>query len=222
MIAVAAVGLVAAGTPMTALGDGPNTSIANLSADWWQWVLEAPVETNPNLDPDGRFSHIGQTGQVWHLAGAFGGKVERWCVVPAGKSLFVPIVNNVWVSWPQWHPSPDPIWHEPYDGYATFEDWARDLIAAWIDTFDPEKDLYLRVDKEEIPILDEDRVESPSFMVFLPENNLFGEPSGLYGPCASDGYFVLLDPLPPGEHTIEFGAKHVLKVVCHVLVVGDN
>ena len=84
MIAVVAGGLVAAGPAMSALGDGvkggggpgsgranppnlgwrgANTTPAELSADWWQWALSAPAATNPLLDPDGRFCHIGQKGK---------------------------------------------------------------------------------------------------------------------------------------------------------------
>jgi hypothetical protein len=147
--------------------------------------------------------------------------------VPAGKALFFPIVNNVWVSWPKWHPFPDPPWDEPYvdgDGVAwdSFEDWARAAIAGFIDGFDPATDLSLTVDGQDVPILADARVKSPTFMVVFPKDNLFGQPHGVYGPCASDGYWMLLGPLAPGDHTIVFEAEGFLKVKWNVRVVEDD
>jgi hypothetical protein len=41
----------------------------------------------------------------------------------------------------------------------------------------------------------------------LPEGNVLGAPAGEYGPCADAGYYLLLPPLPPGEHTLRFGGE---------------
>ncbi len=63
------------------------------SARWWQWTLAIPAATNPNLDTTGENCAEGQSGQVWFLAGSFGGTFERACPVPTGKALFFPILN---------------------------------------------------------------------------------------------------------------------------------
>jgi hypothetical protein len=45
------------------------------------------------------------------------------------------------------------------------------------------------------------RLQSPLFTVTLPENNDLGlKPQT--SPAISDGYWVFLKPLPPGNHTI--------------------
>jgi hypothetical protein len=59
------------------------------------------------------------------------------------------------------------------------------------------------------------RVQSPpgGFGVRVSEHNaLFGELGPIFGPFGTvslhavvDGYWVLLPPLPPGEHTLTFG-----------------
>jgi hypothetical protein len=44
-----------------------------------------------------------------------------------------------------------------------------------------------------------------AFSLTLPDGNLFGIPAGLYAPAVADGFYLLLPPLRPGEHIIEFG-----------------
>ena len=39
-----------------------------------------------------------------------------------------------------------------------------------------------------------------------PPGNIFGAPEGIYEPAVSEGFWLLLAPLPPGEHVIHFSA----------------
>jgi hypothetical protein len=50
------------------------------------------------------------------------------------------------------------------------------------------------------------RVQSPIFSITLPEDAIFGLPSGTFEPNVSDGYWLMLVPLSAGEHTIYFKA----------------
>ena len=53
------------------------------------------------------------------------------------------------------------------------------------------------------------------FAVALPEDNQFdapcatlgGVPAGIFSPAAGDGFYVLLDPLKKGKHTLHFHAE---------------
>src|SRR4029450_5129987 len=45
---------------------------------------------------------------------------------------------------------------------------------------------------------------SPIFSLTLADNNVFGAPTGIYKPAAAGGIYLLLAPLPPGDHVIEF------------------
>jgi hypothetical protein len=49
------------------------------------------------------------------------------------------------------------------------------------------------------------RCTGPAFSIALPDNNLLGLPAGIWAPAVADGYYLLLSPLPPGPHTINFG-----------------
>jgi len=73
---------------------------AGWSAKWWQWALAQPADVNPIEDPDGRFSANGQSGPVWFLAGTSGWMAERAVTIPAGKAIFFPIINNIWITIP--------------------------------------------------------------------------------------------------------------------------
>jgi hypothetical protein len=48
------------------------------------------------------------------------------------------------------------------------------------------------------------RVQSPMFEVALPENNIWCLPANTTGQLVSDGVFLIVAPLPPGQHTNEF------------------
>jgi len=72
---------------------------------WWKWVYELPQSLDdagmpncfiPFQDPTGANCPVGQSGDVFFLAGTTGGTVVRdKCVVPSGKAIFFPIFNFV-------------------------------------------------------------------------------------------------------------------------------
>ena len=51
-----------------------------------------PSNSNPIYDRTGKNCGIAQHGESWFLAGSTGATVTRSCNVPAGVSLFVPLV----------------------------------------------------------------------------------------------------------------------------------
>src|SRR5213592_4117053 len=67
-----------------------------LAAEWWKWAYSVPCTAalcpNPVIDTTGDFAAVGQHGDVWFLAGAFGGTVTRHASVPEGSPLFFPVV----------------------------------------------------------------------------------------------------------------------------------
>jgi hypothetical protein len=46
----------------------------------------------------GQDEDYGQGGQIFFLAGNFGGTTVRQCSVPAGKALFFPVINGLWIA----------------------------------------------------------------------------------------------------------------------------
>lgn len=79
----------------------PGKPIAGASQEewskrWWQWALSFDDDDSPLADRDGRLCAEGQSGPVWFLAGTYGtARTVRSCRVPAGKTLFFPLINYV-------------------------------------------------------------------------------------------------------------------------------
>jgi hypothetical protein len=187
--------------PARAEGSGRYQTLA---AKWWAWAAGFPAGPNPIDDPTGALCAEGQRGTTWFLAGTmFGaGPVERTCTVPAGTKLFFPVVNSVCADFPG-------VLKMPYDQI-------RGCAAASVDQFDPAL-MTATVDGASVPIV---RAQSALFPLVLPEDNIFGCPECAQGHLqeVADGYWVLLDPLAPGDHVIHFAVAGVIDVTYHITV----
>lgn len=68
---------------------------AEWTAQWWQWV--EPLNNAPILDVGPSDCGLGQSGDIWFLAGTEGGPpVERSCPVPADKMFVIPLFTAAW------------------------------------------------------------------------------------------------------------------------------
>ena len=70
-------------------------SLEGLAVRWVRWAATAPMMEDPIDDRTGEFAGRRQPEDVWFLAGSYGKVVERRCVVPPGRDLFLPVFN-VW------------------------------------------------------------------------------------------------------------------------------
>lgn len=170
---------------------------AGLSVKWWQYILETPAENNPAADPTGANCQFGQSGSVFFLVSTSGGTEARnECVVPAGKFLFFPLLTTV-------------SYQEMTDRRS--ERGARSSIQG---LFNSTKVLQATIDGEEVNISLNPkntplRTRSPAgfFTITASENNVFGGIPGQSYNAVSDGFYVLIAPLPPGTYTITFGGS---------------
>lgn len=178
-------------------------TVAEWSAEWWKWAISAPVEINPVLDETGENADVGQYGPVWFLAGTFGrpvpfDPVERTCVVPRGKALFFPVMNSMW-----W--GPDDNSNPDEDNYYELAKELRDLA---VESVGPDTlvTLTCRIDDLELDMEDlkERQAEAPAFAIDPARNLIPGGPRDL---AAATGYWIFLEPLRPGWHTIKFYAE---------------
>jgi hypothetical protein len=173
-------------------------SLPELTAEWWQWALSIPTPQNPQLDTTGEKGVLGQRGPVWFLAGVFGGvTATRTCSVPEGKALFFPVINDVEINTPN------------VCGSGPGNVSVKILRATSAANMNGAVNLSVTVDG--IAVKNLRRVQSDVFEVALPADSVFVAPcyplpvpDGVYSPAVSDGYYVLLNPLPVGNHTIHF------------------
>ncbi len=147
---------------------------------------------------------MGQSGKVWFLAGSFssGSSFTRSCTIPRGKALFIPLINS-WVD----------------NVCVTPPLTVKELHKAAAETVNPPKELHARIDNRTLSNLKSFRAISPVFSYTLPpppDNVIFalfgvsipgdcGTTSSTVFPAVADGFYIMLRPLTPGLHTINFG-----------------
>jgi hypothetical protein len=164
---------------------------AEWSAAWWQWAMSAPEDKSPIEDSDGANCAVNQSGKVWFLAGGYGSsRISRTCAVPAGKYLFFPLVNMAY-------------WPRSANGGFTCQD-AKAWAALNNDTA---LDLFVTIDGVAVEDADRFRYKTDTcFDIFarIPKSM---KPYNAF-PSASDGYWMILPPLPKGRHVLNFGGRY--------------
>jgi hypothetical protein len=158
------------------------------AANWWNWITSIPEENNPVGDETGEKCAIGQKGPAWFLPGTAGGKLERSCTVPAGKAIFMVILDAECskTEFPKLNTEEE------------FRKCTRDLNEG--------ATLSATVDGVKLKDLEKYRVESPMFNMTFPSNNIFGQKAGPTI-AKSDGWYVILEPLSPGTHNVSFAGS---------------
>lgn len=177
------------GLPALAGVVAPGTSISGRTmgewqAEWWRWGFGFPANMGPLDDTAGALGHLGDVGGPVFFISAPGGTVNYTMTVPGGQYLFFPLLTIVdWLG----------------DGRTEAEVEAEVIRLA-----DGVTGLYATLDGAAIPNLSSYRVLSPWFDFTSPDGGLL--PEGTYRAIA-DGYWLMLEPLPLGQHTLSFGGR---------------
>jgi len=163
-------------------------SLHTYANEWWKWAYSMQQNQSPIRDRNGSHCGVNQQGPVWYLAGGFGTtKIDRACVLPAQKHIFFPVINIV-------H-------YTPPDSDITCEE-AKKRAAENNNNF-----VYIRVFLNGSQLENAQRFRLASkecFNLFERVPEEFNAPS--VAPSATDGYWIMMKPLPPGTHKLEFRA----------------
>jgi hypothetical protein len=159
--------------------------------NFWKWILSIPAKDNPINDPTGEKCVTGQSNtnsSVFYLAFNNGGVSERSCKVPAGKGLFIPVMQVE-------------LSDKDTPG-ATIEDLK---LSAKTDQ-DSVNSLYLKIGDKEYNFDDlrPYRTDTDGFDVDYADNGIFGIVEGGPTKAVADGYYIMTDPLPKGNHTVHY------------------
>jgi len=192
LIAVAAI-LLSSAAAADDISVSPDAAVAGKSQGewsslWWQWAGSFDDSDSPVADRTGRFCQSKQTGPVWFLAGTYGTqRTVRTCKVPKDKYLFFPLINYV-------------VMPESGEACATccanYTNEARNIT-------DAPSDLILEVDGTRVERLQTYRQVSPACFDMGARSN---PPQRIF-PSAANGYYVMLKPLAPGKHVLNFGGR---------------
>ncbi len=172
-------------------------SYGEWGARWWQWAYSIPKNVNPFADDEtGIECGINQTGPVWFLAGTSGKTVTRTCTIPNGMAIFLPIININ-----NDYPCPEPPPFEPAPGQS-LEAFLTEGAEAFI----------AQVKSHEVDLdgnsLTDFRATSELFG-FTAAKDLVDIDSCITGSPqlgVTDGFWIMLRPLPSGDHTLHFKA----------------
>jgi len=149
------------------------------SKRWWHWALSFDDEDSPVADRDGRLCASGQSGPVWFLAGSYDtARTVRSCRIPAGKTLFFPLVN--FITFP-----PD----DEREACASLMLRAEELTEA-------PAALVLEFNGKRFAGLQAHRQATRGCFLVTPQDD---------APAAANGYYVALGPLKVGRYTLNFG-----------------
>jgi hypothetical protein len=165
-------------------------SYSQWSASWWQYMLEFPPVANHPFNDDQSFDvSARQSGKVWFLAAPFA-NVTRNVTIPSDKALFVGLLNSE---------------ASDLEGLgATYTD--RVATAIWQTDHAVLNSIFCTIDGRAVTDFSSYRVVSPEFSFNAPSPWIYGT-SGGPGVSVADGYYLMLKPMPNGNHTIHYGGS---------------
>lgn len=148
--------------------------------------------------------------------------VTRNITIPPGKRLFFPVINYFDLEWGSGTPPKMGHWDTPPGYWDGVYESAEEMMA------DSAGSIYAIIDGKSVRNLTAYRTTTPVFCMWLPRENLltFYGISDIWGYLdqnMTDGYYLLLEPLKPGKHTVEFGETDwPLNITYHITVKCDK
>lgn len=192
---IAVLCLAAAAAPAAVLVAPPGAIVAGKtigewSAAWWQWGVALAPPGDPFTDYSGAYAGVNQSGPVFFLAGSPGGNRSRWFEVPTNTYVLVPLLTG-----------------ELSQLELGFDKSAAEIRQAALEQANLIDSLHATLDGVTIPqaTLFGHREASPDFNFDAVAYNQLGVPPGGAGIAVADGFFLMLDPLPPGIHVLTYG-----------------
>lgn len=150
---------------------------------WWQWANSMPDSQSPVIDTVGSKCHVNQNGDVWFLAGSYETtKIKRQCSIPQGKYIFFPIVNT-------------------YDTPEDNADVTCDEMKANVTQNNLAK-MSVKLNGNEISKQSYQLQSQDCFDLYGQVSKAENAPN-MY-PTVSNGYWMMLKPLPKGEYSLEY------------------
>ena len=166
-------------------------SIADWSTNWWRWAAALAPPGDPFTDTTGQFANVNQSGPVFFLAGSPGGSMSRQFRVPANTYLLVPLRVGEW--------------SQLELGFDKTAAQIRQSAQQQADQINSLHAILDGVTNTQTTVFSH-RETSPDFNFNAVFNNQVGiNPPGFSGIAVADGYFLMLDPLTPGTHTLNYG-----------------
>ena len=174
-----------------------------LTTQWWKWALENPINDNALLDQTGVNTSKEQNKDNFFLAGTIGdGPIHRKIEIGADnntKKLFFPVIC---------------VECSEREFPFNVSDQLEKLQIATQEFIDGVTRMYAFIDGINY-IHNAERVKSDQFTIHFPENNIYRTVYNIVkaseARAYSDGFWLLVDSLTEGTHTIKFGGELITK-----------
>jgi hypothetical protein len=165
--------------------------------DWSKYVMSFECGINPLFDETGEDALNSQYGPVVFLTGTIGGTATRIVTIGKDKSVLFPVINVI-----NDYPCPDALF-KPDKGQSV----ESFLIEGARKVIDQAQNLQVTLDGVPIKITKANRYSTRIFH-FTGSKDLVNclDPcvTGFTQPAVSDGYWIMLNKLRPGQHKLHF------------------
>lgn len=156
-----------------------------------RWIYSMPLGVSGLLDGTDAHCGVNQDGPLWYLIAPLGDDVQRSCTMPAGRAILAPLVMST-----ADYPCPVPGF-EPAAGQS-LDDFLLGTIAEGIDSFHT---VSATLNGRPLKVR---RITTRSF-AFVGAADWSAADicvTGAAQPVLADGWYVAIDPLPPGDHEL--------------------
>lgn len=208
-------------------------TMAEWTQDWWKWAwsipedptnntLPNPVYENPLNDPNGSLAYLGRQDKVFFLGGVY--KIitdpatptvyrTRTIAAPTGMPILFPVLNAA-------SSAARPTRPQTAEGLINLVDNVNMPLA---------HDAFASLNG--VAIQDVASYTEPSgiFEASFPANNIYSVPVDRQNQpwiSYSNGYWIMLQPLSPGQYTLHFGgafgATFALDVTYNITIVPQG
>jgi uncharacterized protein YecT (DUF1311 family) len=158
--------------------------------DWasayWSWLFARDPKRNPVQDLTGQYCTDGQSGPVWMLSsGDVQARIERSCSIPHGKYLLLPAVANML---------------NANGEAADCEKVVREGVPK--DGAEMVSGVFVTIDGLNLNAMEDFRIHTPQCTTIANSAGRAQVSNAVFF-----GIWILLNPLPPGDHVVRFGGN---------------
>jgi hypothetical protein len=176
------------------------------SAEWWKWAYRLPADRHPFFDETGTNAYAEQPDPVFYLVGVNNrsNTAARAVSILEQTYLFFPVINFQSFSEGQ-----DP-WGTIKEEICNGDLEIATCVTALSGSLDDQPFTnLLYTTGQPVTNLFDHLERSPEFAVWMPLTNNIVQYwgfnfTGFADPSVADGYWLMLAPLPPGQHVLHF------------------
>jgi hypothetical protein len=184
----------------SSLGHWQGRGVAEWTERLWHWMTSIPLNSNPVFDSSGVNCGLNQEGPVWFLAAPAVPTFTRYCTIPYGKAILMPLAAYF-----DDYPCP-PGANGPFEPAAgqSLEDFLTTDAAGYVDA------LTLTFASLDGKPLKPRRVTTKVFGFTAAKDLGTGFDACMTGSpqvAVSDGYWLTIDPLPRGDHVVQINVN---------------